>query len=113
MNIVDKDTTKDKDEQETVFYKEAFDACDWNHNGTIPTRVGRNIRISSASTSLHLSVQPKIESIHHTKTHQRLLYLMQFDIQLYFKDTLRFMPKEINAEEHRQPHAKPQLLSGW
>ena len=40
MNIVDKDTTKDKDEQEKVFYKEAFDACDWNHNGTIPTRVG-------------------------------------------------------------------------
>ena len=43
MNIVDKDATKDKEEEEKVFYKEAFDAFDWNHNGTIPTRVGRSV----------------------------------------------------------------------
>ena len=44
MNIVDKDATKDKEEEEKVFYKEAFDAFDWNHNGTITTRVGRSVK---------------------------------------------------------------------
>ena len=39
MSVVDKDATKDKEEEEKVFYKEAFEAFDWNRNGTIPTGV--------------------------------------------------------------------------
>ena len=36
---MDKDISVEKDEEEKVFYKEAFDAFDWNRNGTIPTSV--------------------------------------------------------------------------
>ena len=39
MSEADKDGIKDKEDQEKVFYKEAFEAFDWNHNGAIPTSV--------------------------------------------------------------------------
>ena len=38
----DKDSTVEKEEEEKLFYKEAFDAFDWNRNGTIPTGVSVN-----------------------------------------------------------------------
>ena len=38
----EKDSTVEKEEEEKMFYKEAFDAFDWNRNGTIPTGVSAN-----------------------------------------------------------------------
>ena len=38
----EKDPTVEKEEEEKLFYKEAFDAFDWNRNGTIPTGVSVN-----------------------------------------------------------------------
>ena len=38
----EKDSTVEKEEEEKLFYKEAFDAFDWNRNGTIPTGVSVN-----------------------------------------------------------------------
>ena len=46
MSVVDKDAPKDKEEEERVFYKEAFDAFDWNRNGTIPTSVSNSLQFS-------------------------------------------------------------------
>ena len=39
--IVEKDAPKEKEEEEKVFYKEAFEALDWNRNGSIPTSVSQ------------------------------------------------------------------------
>ena len=39
MSVVDKEAPMDKEEVERVFYKEAFEAFDWNRNGKIPTSV--------------------------------------------------------------------------
>ena len=41
MSVVDKDAPMDKEEVERVFYKEAFEAFDWNRNGRIPTSVSQ------------------------------------------------------------------------
>ena len=41
MSVVGKDAPMDKEEVEKVFYKEAFEAFDWNRNGTIPTSVSQ------------------------------------------------------------------------
>ena len=46
MSVLDKDTPKDKEEEERVFYKEAFEAFDWNRNGTIPTSVSNSLQFS-------------------------------------------------------------------
>ena len=42
MSVVDKDASIDK---EKVFYKEAFEAFDWNRNGTIPTSVSYSLQV--------------------------------------------------------------------
>ena len=39
MSVVEKEAVVDKEEEEKKFYKEAFEAFDWNRNGTIPTSV--------------------------------------------------------------------------
>ena len=41
MSVVGKDAPMDKEEVERVFYKEAFEAFDWNRNGRIPTSVSQ------------------------------------------------------------------------
>ena len=41
MSVVNKDATKEKEEGEKQFYKEAFEAFDWNRNGNIPTSVSK------------------------------------------------------------------------
>ena len=44
---MDKDAPIDKEAMEKVFYKEAFEAFDWNRNGTIPTSVSQLYQFSS------------------------------------------------------------------
>ena len=39
MSVLEKEAVVDKEEEEKKFYKEAFEAFDWNRNGTIPTSV--------------------------------------------------------------------------
>ena len=39
MSVVEKEAVGEKEEEEKIFYKEAFEAFDWNRNGTIPTSV--------------------------------------------------------------------------
>ena len=43
MSVVDREAATEKDEEEKIFYKEAFEAFDWNRNGTIPTSVSQEV----------------------------------------------------------------------
>ena len=49
MSVVGKDAPMDKEEVERVFYKEAFEAFDWNRNGRIPTSVSNRFKSSTAN----------------------------------------------------------------
>ena len=39
MSGGEKEAAFEKEEEEEIFYREAFEAFDWNKNGTIPTSV--------------------------------------------------------------------------
>ena len=41
MSVGDREAATEKDEEEKIFYKEAFEAFDQNRNGTIPTSVSQ------------------------------------------------------------------------
>ena len=49
MSVLDKEAPIDKEKVERVFYKEAFEAFDWNRNGRIPTSVSNRFKSSTAN----------------------------------------------------------------
>ena len=48
-SIKDSKNEEDKQEENKLLYKGAFDEFDWNKNGTIPTRVMNLIEIANLS----------------------------------------------------------------
>jgi len=98
----EKDPIVEKEEEEKVFYKEAFDAFDWNRNGTIPTGDLQYAMRRAGQNPTDIEVQDLINKIDDgsgTLDFNDFCLVIkektkEVDTEIHFKDTFRVFSKD-------------------